>query len=160
MSEREQFEERFPITFGVRYNPTYNWYEETDKVFPPETGAAARFSHLWEGWQAARKQQAKELAGRQARVVVLSDVAEQARSWMTMPKGVEGERNSIASVGRRQKQIIAALTEALASTDTAAIGQSVREKYYEECAVIANSCEFGVTKNFVAEQIRKAKENI
>lgn len=50
-----------------------------------------------------------------------ANAAEQARSWMTMPKGVEGEPSTVASVGRRQKQIIAALTDALAEYDKAKV---------------------------------------
>jgi len=135
MSEREQFEAKFPCPPKVYWRGGGHDYW-TDSEFT-DTDIIAYFEQnaRWQAWQAAREQQAKELAECQARVVDLRIALKDAADDFDMHCHFKS--------GKRCKDI-------LASTDTAA--QTLREKHYEECAVMT-----GYNWPAAAMQIRAAK---
>jgi hypothetical protein len=54
MTNRTQFETRYPVPEGVTWNESLGMYEVTDiwKLEKPIT--IGRYNWLWEGWQASR----------------------------------------------------------------------------------------------------------
>ncbi|MFK1502757.1 hypothetical protein ACIU0J_30240 [Pseudomonas aeruginosa] len=53
---REEFEDRFPIPEGIEWRDTDYFPAQTDNVhvYVALAGAAARYSVMWQAWQASR----------------------------------------------------------------------------------------------------------
>ncbi|HEJ5471202.1 TPA: hypothetical protein SL725_003672 [Pseudomonas aeruginosa] len=53
---REEFEDRFPIPEGIEWRDTDYFPVQTDNVhvYVALAGAAARYSAMWQAWQASR----------------------------------------------------------------------------------------------------------
>ncbi|AIW01721.1 hypothetical protein [Pseudomonas phage PH826] len=53
---REEFEDRFPIPEGIEWRNTDYFPVQTDNVhvYVALAGAAARYSAMWQAWQASR----------------------------------------------------------------------------------------------------------
>lgn len=63
---REDFEDRFPIPEGIEWRDTDYFPVQTDNVhvYVALAGAAARYSAMWQAWQASRAALRVELPDR------------------------------------------------------------------------------------------------
>ncbi len=73
-AERERFEAKFPVPEGVAWGGNY-FGMAVSGVY---SAAARNYQVRWEAWQAAKSDQAEELAKAQARISVLEDALKDA----------------------------------------------------------------------------------
>ncbi len=66
---REEFEDRFPIPEGIEWRDTDYFPVQTDNVhvYVALAGAAARYTSMWQAWQASRAALRVELPERATR---------------------------------------------------------------------------------------------
>ncbi|HEK1393476.1 TPA: hypothetical protein SMR00_005602 [Pseudomonas aeruginosa] len=71
---REEFEDRFPIPEGIEWRDTDYFPVQTDNVhvYVALAGASARYTSMWQAWQASRAALVIEMPPR----VTAEDVAE------------------------------------------------------------------------------------
>jgi len=91
--------------------------------------------------------QAKELAEAQARVVVLSEALLAAKNADDYTRRYRHLPDAQENIAEAQQHAETLRNDALATTDTAA--QTLREKHYEECAVILSKNSDSYAANLI-----------